>query len=316
MVDDAMLVNSTGNGHVDRILQGSIGIFEAVFPERVRAYYVEGSYADKSGLLTSDVDVTIVFKNGFRDEMEQQKAARLAKECTLLSAIELDLDITCEAALRVGMSPTLKQASQLIYGEDIRDTFPLVSIDEWMRDRMHSSYWRIGNLFSRSGPLLYPLDYPDPLGEFYGYTARKVKLLDGSEVNSTKNLIRLVGWIATAIIALKCGKYVARKSDCARFYRECIGDEWTSLVEDVYEKCRNSWLYLIPEREEDRNLLKDICHHTLSFENHFLTIYKPFLLSELRSVNQKNKEFALWLQAEIAYKDQEIMDAVNRALEG
>lgn len=34
-----------GNATIDAIIDGLIGIYEAVFPERIRGYYLTGSYA-------------------------------------------------------------------------------------------------------------------------------------------------------------------------------------------------------------------------------------------------------------------------------
>ena len=40
-----ILSSSTGRPEIDEILQSVIGIFNLAFPERIRAYYIGGSYA-------------------------------------------------------------------------------------------------------------------------------------------------------------------------------------------------------------------------------------------------------------------------------
>jgi hypothetical protein len=138
-----------------------------------------------------------------------------------------------------------------------------------------------------------------------------LRLADGSEVNCTRDLIRLVGWSATAILAFKAGQYVARKSDCQRLYTDYIADRWTALLYDTYTLCRGRWNYLIPDDLGERRLLRLICSHTLAFENHFLLIYKDFLLRELRSDDVEGKLQALWVLSKIPFKDAEIETAVR-----
>ncbi len=54
------------NTLVDATLQNIIKTFE------IRAYYVEGSYADASNVTTSDLDVLLIYKDRFEDD-ELQK---------------------------------------------------------------------------------------------------------------------------------------------------------------------------------------------------------------------------------------------------
>lgn len=261
--------------------------FTTTFPERIRAVYIQGSYADNTNVNTSDFDLLIVFKDSFQDG-ERQRAELLVQQCIAKSVVELDIELVDEQSLVDGISPTFKYGSRLIFGEDIRDTLPLMSFIEWTRDRMHSSMWRTAFLFNRSGIVTYPLDYPDPQGEFYGYDARLLRLPDGSEVHCTRDLIRLVGWSATAILAYKAGVYVARKSECHRLYQAHFHDEWGALLQDIYELCRGKWHYLLPVDENERLMLRHICERTLSFENHFLAIYKEFVLAELNGDDEQN----------------------------
>ncbi len=96
-----------------------------------------------------------------------------------------------------------------------------------------------------------------------------------------------MGWIASALLAYKAGKMLAKKSECYKVYRECLDTEGAQLLQDIYEQCRERWHYFIPEGAADRSILRGICERTLAFENRFLAIYKQFLLEELHSDNQK-----------------------------
>jgi predicted nucleotidyltransferase len=311
-MNEVALLNRTGNNQIDDILKATIATFEDAFPQRIRGYYVEGSYANDSQVPTSDVDLLLIFKDAFIDEREQAKAEEVAELCASLSEVEMDIQLIEEEYLRkVGIRPALKMGSMVIYGEDIREKLPLMSLQEWTRDRMHTSYWRTVDLFKRPFVVTHPLAYPDQDGEFYGYDQRKLRLANGSEANCTRDLIRLIGWSATAILAFKAGQYVARKSDCQRLYTDYIADRWTAVLYDTYTLCRGRWNYLIPDDPGERRLLRLICSQALGFENHFLLIYKDFLLRELRSDDVEGKLQALWVLSKIPYKDAEIEVAVR-----
>lgn len=284
--------------------------FTTTFPEHIRAVYIQGSYADNSDVSTSDIDLLIVFKESFQDE-EQQQAELLVEQCVTESVIELDIELVDEQSLIGGVSPTFKYGSRLIFGEDIRDKFPLLSLKEWTRDRMHSSLWRTAHLFNRSGVVSYPLDYPDPQGEFYGYDSRLLRLPDGSEVHCTRDLIRLVGWSATALLAYRAGVYVARKSDCHTLYQAHFHDEWGELLQDVYELCRGKWNYLLPEDEGERSVLRHLCERTLTFENHFLAIYKEFALSELCGDDERGRREVMQVLQRVDYRDDDVRNFVG-----
>ncbi len=306
------LISSTHNILADFILRNILEMFEAKFPERIRAYYVEGSYANASSVTTSDLDVLLIYKNKFHDG-EAQKVEELANQLENESTIELDIEAVDEQSLTKGVSPTLKLGSSFLYGEDIRDSLSLMSLEEWTRDRMHSSLWRTVHLCNRPFLIRYPLTYPDQQGEFYGYDARMLRLPNGQEVHCTRDLIRLVGWSATAMIAFKAGRYVARKSECHKMYQACFDDKWGQLLQDIYELCRGQWNYLIPDDLKERKRLRAICERTLYFENHFLQVYKEFVLTELRSADTKVVRQALSVLQKIVYQDEEIFTAIREA---
>ena len=302
----------TQNNFAYAILQNIVTVFEADFPQCIRAYYIEGSYADASSVATSDLDVLIVFKEKFKDD-ESQKAEELARRCETESKLELDIEWVDEQNLAYGVSPTLKFGSSFVYGEDIRDALSLIPLDEWIRDRMHSSLWRTVHLCNRPPIIRYPLTYPNPQGEFYGYDARMLRLPNRQEVHCTRDLIRLVGWSATAMIAFKARRYVARKSECHKMYQAYFNDEWGQLLQNIYELCRGEWNYLIPEDLEERKQLRAICERTLGFENHFLQVYKEFVLAELNGTDQKGVVQALSVLQRIVYQDEEILTTIREA---
>lgn len=204
-----------------------------------------------------------------------------------------------------------KLGSQLVYGKDIRQSIPLMSIDHWARERMHAAYWLMNNVFERPKPVCSPLDFPDPDAPHYGYANRPMRLADGREILTTRNLIRITGWIATARLAHETQEYVVRKRECSPTYQRAIGDEWTSYLAQVDQRCRTDWHYRVPEPKAEQQELRAILAQTLAFENHFLAAYRQFLLSELANAQPGVQLTALQLLNQVLYANDEVIQAVR-----
>jgi len=290
----------------DRCVRDTLETFATAFPNRIRACYMDGSHVDRTSLHTSDLDLTIVFGDWFEDEKERARAEELARRCAGSSEVALDSDVIAESDLSHGVPPMLKLASRLLYGDDVLADLPLLEIEEWTQDRMHAAYWLVVNVFHRPPVVRLSLGYPDPDGEFFGYDNRSVRGADGVEFPSTRNLVRVTGWMATALVAFVAREYVPSKRRCHELYRLHVGDGWSSLLEEFYTVCRGRWSYLIPPEPSDQEQLRASCARTLAFENHFMMRYRDFLLPELRSgVDQ-----ALWLQGRVPFDDAEVYVAL------
>ena len=309
---EIVLAASTGNPRMDAIVRGGIAQFLSALPGRLRAVYVLGSYADASAVLTSDLDLALIVVGQFREGEHAQMQSILA-EWTSQADGELDIEIEEEAQLHAGVSPTLKLGSRLLWGEDIIQRIELMPLATWTRDRMHSSYWRLRGLFSRPLPLTVPLGYPDPLDEFYGYARRPTRLPDGRLEPGTLDLMRAVGWMATALLAYQAGQYVATKRACAPMYHEHIGGEWASLLDDLTTWVRDAWQYTIPVDQEDRTRLRAICARALGFESHFLTHYRRYVLAELRSDDPAGRQWAIEALERTPLADAELVAAMTSA---
>ncbi len=309
---DIVAIQPTGSRPVDAALRRIIAAFEVQFPGRVRGYYVEGSYADATGVPTSDLDLLILFADGFVPDEAAQARAVLTEQA-LVCALELDGTVLAEADMVVGVDPAFKYAARLVYGTDSRADLPLLPLAAWTRDRMHSSYGRLVWLTGRPPLVRPPLDYPDPADEFYGYVRRPLRLADGRLVPGTRDLIRLVGWAATARLAWETGTYVARKGDCARLYRAQIGDEWADLLDALYDQCRGRWAYRVPNTAAERTQLRAVCARTLAFENHFLAVYRRFVAAELAGAGPAQAA-ALRILTAIPCDDPAIQAAVAAAI--
>jgi len=303
------LIASTGSARMDAVVRRLIAEMRAVLPGRLRAVYVLGSYADASAVSTSDLDLELVIADGLREDERTRIQAFLAAYASSADG-ELDIGFFDEDTLRAGVSPTLKLGGRLLWGIDACHELAVMPLAAWTRDRMHTSYWRLFGLFSRPLPLAAPLDYPDPADEFFGYTRRLTHLPDGRVVSGTRDLMRAVGWMATALVAYQAGQYVATKRDCASMYRTHIGDEWSDLLDDMAVWIRGAWQYRIPADPEERARLRAICARTLGFENHFLTVYRSYALSELRADDPTGRHLAIEMLQRVPLADAVVMEAV------
>jgi len=271
---------ATGNDHLDRLLQHVIAIFELVFPARIRAYYLTGSTLDGTAafvpgdpLNSSDIDIAVVFNDVLlRHERERFIDCRAA--CAGLSQLHLDtLDVTplSEMELVQHGHLTLKLASQLLYGEDIRPAIPLPTLHHHVRAAVRLSRDHIAELRALEPEhLRLPLSYPDADGEFYGYDYHEPGY---STQPGTRLLVGNITWGATALLALKAGAYAAMKREAITLYATAIDDEWSGLLDAVYQHCKMQWGYLIPQAVEERQQLRTLCAQVVAFENHCLASY-------------------------------------------
>ena len=261
------LVTSVGHEPLDALLRSTIGILETMFPDRIRAYYVTGSFAEDTAVATSDLDLAVVFKQQ-ATEREREAVWDIGDYLSQVSHRFLDLVGVSEAIMLHEGHP-LKANSLLLYGQDIRDQLPEMPFDSYLANSIHAASHFIVQVARQSQQIRFPLDFPDSHGEFYGYDYDPIE-----ETRDTKVLTAIVAHIATAIIAAQAHQRVSSKRQCVLAYRQFIQDEWTDLVETVYETCRDQWQYRIPELAEERAQLRALCQAVLKFENHFLATYR------------------------------------------
>lgn len=314
---ETTLTSSTGSARMDAALRRLIEGCQQALPSRLRSVYVTGSFADGSGLASSDLDVTLVFRDRFASADQRATAERVVAEVAAAGrareadGVELDAEVADEAELAEGAPPLLRLGGRCVWGEDHLDALPLMPIERWARERMHAAYWLIINVFRRPAmPVSLPLSYPEPSDDFFGYTRRVVRLPNGAEAPSTRDLIRVTGWAATALVAFKGGAYVARKRECPRAYAQHVGDEHTALHEDIYHWCRQEWGYLVPSDDASRERLRDICTRTLAFENRFLAEYREWVLGELLNGDEEAQHAARWMLGQVPLADATVRAAL------
>lgn len=325
---------STGNLQVDDILQGIVGIYEMTFPDRIKAYYLTGSYAYGDPVSTSDIDLNIVFRDedeltGTEDQREdfgmlifktlpptkeERKFHHITRHLRLMSPIELGIAFRTEKDIRRRFVPDVRAINVFLFGEDLLEelaTLPPSGDTFSPRGGMHIAYNNLCRIYALSDVFELPIRHPAPEEEFYGY-AREEMHSYGLPLHSMGDFFNAVFFpVSTALIALKAGISIGRKDKIAQTYRSCINDEWTSLIEDAFNLCRSTWHYLIPEDEQDRQKLQEICVKALAFSDYFLTMYRDFVLNELQSTDRSGVLMSAMTMKKTFFKDPEIEVALK-----
>jgi len=349
------LLASTGDDRVDEFLRDTIVMFERDYPGRVKACYIVGSYAYGAAAPSSDLDLTVVFRDAFLDDTERRRATQSFLDHAAGWPGALDTNLQDEVTLRhtngdSPVGPMLKYGSLLVYGDDIRDALPVLPVANWARRATHSGYWCIARGDGQPPIVTYPLTYPDPEGEFYGYDAPdhapdviapdrgRVRRSNHSDQPGTRSLVTGLLWAATGLIAHRAQVYVLRKRDVPALYAQHIGGEWASLLEELYRRCRNEWEYVVPAKLAQRAQLRALCSHVPGFENHVLAQYRESLPDALHAGSDHDKLYALRFlrlkpfrdddviavlvsmrtdgNAEVRREAEEILEMIERRVEG
>ena len=315
---------STGIDQIDQTMTGLVNLVEMVFPDRVRGYYLEGSYVDGSANMLSDLDMVIVFKQAL-SEAESQNFKRLLGACKQMSSCALDIAALGEGqlfavdtadfhedALLVLTATTLKFASQLVYGDDIGTHIPQVPLDTYTRVLMHFPILVMVGPRGHPQILPFPIESPDPDDQFLGYTGRRLQGRDGLIYPSTKRIVHSTAFIASALLAYQVGQYSPTKRQAMTAYGQHFDDEWSPFLEEVHEHCYIRWGYRVPEEPADQVHLRMLAEQCLAFENHFLSVYRTYLLEELQHVNTRIQLVAARRLGRICYSDAVVRAALEQ----
>lgn len=311
MMEDVMPVGMTEDMNLNASLYGFLGLAQAAFPGRIHAYFMLGSHVTSEAVGASDVDLVMVFQGRFQ-QGEPERFELFRRHVNALSRLPLDISAAEEARLLTDGAANLKTSSLLLLGEDIRERIPLMPKDKWLRYCMHRPFifMERSRAHADDAPLLLPLAYPDAGGPLYGYDHRSHIEADGTMHRSIKELVTLACWLATAQLALRTGEYAFSKSAAIDAYRKQVNDEWAPLFGEIYE-CRKRWGYRVPQAPEDEAHLRSLCARMLEAENHFLGLYKDYLLAELRRGELRDRVLAAQRLGLLLYPGEEILTALR-----
>ncbi len=308
-----MHIRTIGKPSIDHVLSHIVERYEAQFPERIRACYLTGSYAEGNAVEWSDIDVYVLFKDAFVSEEEAAQAEQLGRALAPLTPLRLDLHAGSEQSLDSLPSfdslpgflrAAVKNTSVLLYGEDTREHMSLPGREDYTRDATEVALQFLLWLHQVEN-ITYPLAYPDPDGAFFGYD--QLEFLPSDRAKARPNIRLLVESacrIGTALLAFKTDRSVSTKRESVQTYRELINDEWASFLEAMFEKGKLCWSYNLPEQIEERAQLRVLCERMLPFENHYLRAYRAYLLAQLGSNNEAARQFALQGLKQVMYPDE------------
>src|SRR5262245_31342437 len=279
MSPELRLLYSTNIPHIDRVLHGLVGLTELVLPGVVRSYYLKGSYVEGTAIPASDLDLTIVLKRG-SPPGHVEGLRQLYRHCDRISAVPIDVFV-CDESAGYLLAEGGVRYGRLLYGTDLQNALVDLLPADFNRRFLHGAS-RVATRCYPPGELLrYPLSAPDPTNPWLGFACRRVRRPDGREEPGLQELVNLTHWLAKALIIRTGGRYFYGKGAMVEAScREAVGEEWGELVAVVYRRCRQDWGYGIPAEEAERQELRRLCERVVAFINHYLGVYRGFLVEE------------------------------------
>lgn len=272
---DIVLTTLTNNPIVDTLLRTIIHSFEQTFPNRVRGYYLIGSYAEDTAVPLSDIDLFVLFANDFESSEEEELSRHQSQHCAKMSRIRLDINTFSEGKLselhpipRTG----LKLGSSLLYGTDIRARVPLPPLSEYRAALIKGTRYFM-SLLRNGAHITSSVNYPDINAPYYGYTKKNIPEWYPSTTRfGTKELVATSTRIASTIVAHKSQIYVPGKKASVMLFQN-TNNPWAQFVYDIYHRCKLDWKYRVPRAKRDQQYLNHLCQQMLAFENMFLQHY-------------------------------------------
>jgi hypothetical protein len=328
---DVRLLTRIGVADADDLLVTLIGALERAFPNRIRAYYLGGSYSDGSAVgqdrstNSSDIDLFAIFRGAVSVD-EAATFQRITDALRATSPIQIDAHAYAEDDLLQPSRPETTQASFLnalirsaglpLYGDDLRADLPEVPFARYVLDVIESGVFLLGVPRQRDSlafpldiPLVAPLAYPDPDGELYGYDVVPAR---PDTPRGTRVLVGIATWIATLILALETGRYACQKSQSIALCKQYLpGDERTCLAADIYDTCKREWGHLLPESAEDRARLRSWLQDILAVENDYLRLCHDFLVARLQQGDDAERRQAVCILQSVTFDDAEIFSALS-----
>jgi hypothetical protein len=279
------LLASTRNQQIDDILRGAIGILETTFPNRIKAYYLHGSFFDDTAIPTSDIDLFLVTHGKLSTE-ERTKMQHIMHFSALFSPFMVEMLALDDTSLLQNGHYRIKSASKLLRGTDIRSNMPEQTLEQYLRTYASFPFIYSATMLRTMESIVLPLSYPQPEGEFYGYDQQLLPPKNEQRHN-IKKLVTGVCWTATVLIAWQAGQTVSGKRASVELYREYVHDEWTDLVTEMYEMGNRQWHYLVPFEQDKRRHLHNLCTRVVAFENHYLHHYQTYLQAEVQQGGER-----------------------------
>lgn len=295
------LLRSTGTERIDALLTSYFSELASQFAGRLGSIYLVGSTTDGAADQISDVDGLVILAGPPSPE-DQHTFKSVTSAWSTRGGTILDFGLVPDEELFARGALGKKTGSWvLLYGEDIRELIPPMSVEQYTDAVMRGSFTCLRHTRGGSDALAYPLTYPDPNGEFYGYERRGFRDFDGWRSPGTKALVNTVSLAATTLVAMQTGFCATSRRESFVAYRERIGGQWAPLLDEIHIRCRDTWAYRVPDVAEDRQLLRALCHDVLAFENEYVLSCIRYLRSKVTSNEAGAAERAAETLSQILY---------------
>lgn len=267
---------------VCRVLAGVIGVVETILPRQVHSYYLVGSHVHDAALPTSDIDLTIIFKQPLAP-LPLRGMQDVLRCCSKISPFPIDVKIRTLA--EVDAICILDQPI-LLYGPDLRSQLPVFSPEQSLRAVMIQCFNEVAAILDEARPLPLPAVPPDPTDRFLGMVRRLVREADGSEQPGLKWLAASIIWPAKALILARSGRWILGKGEpVIETYRSAVGGPFVDIVAAANRRLWRDWLYRVPSSEAERDELRRICQDSLAFFTFFLREYRQFWLTQTHTTD-------------------------------
>jgi predicted nucleotidyltransferase len=271
----------TGIAAVDTVVARLARELGDAFPGEIHSLYLFGSFVDGSAVSSSDIDLIVVSNAELTDD-ERARVQSLSPLLSDIAECHVDLlPIAADQLLRSGHW-RLEANSLLVAGEDLRPHLPRETLAAYLRRYSHAPYAYMANVLRDTNRLVFPVAPPISDTEYSGYARTPERMEPGESI---KAFVATVCWIATLLVGFQAGQKVASRHESSNLYHEAVGGQWASFVDDVYRLGKLAWAYRVPESADDRRRLRRLTDAMPGFENHYLAVYRSFLLDQLKDAN-------------------------------
>lgn len=236
---------------------------------RIISVYISGSYANDYSLNgISDLDLLLLVDNPPKDFLDKVLEAAGPQD------VELDLCILAVSdlyehpdsiAVRESVLSS-KLCGLLIYGEDLLKDWQIPPMEEYTQRTVEMVFMFIRRAHGDDCDMMQ-LQYPDASDPYMGYSVMR----NGKP--STKQLISLYTWIATARLADRNGIYCGCKKQCINQSLQHLDADFSEVLGEVYANCREKWGYKIPDNPQEQIVLAKYCKALLKYEQDFANQY-------------------------------------------
>ena len=270
---------------VTEILEEVITCCRVEFGDVVDSLYLSGSRLEGNATRGSDIDlIGLLTDSAGSDTRTEIRATleRVQKE----GDPEVGVLLLTSGQLAAG-APEYMRHSLPIMGDGKLAAFPSLSQTAAFRRWILGSLRIAAMIRGCSGGLTAPLSIPDtsPFG---------FPIEIGKEECPTKLFVNLVARMAGAWLILVHDVQPKSKSNSIDLYRDLAPEPFGPWVAHFYEALNRRWGYQIPESENEKAELAQLLQQLPDFENYFINLITPHLLTAGQSDQQQERE---WYEA-------------------